>query len=149
MASVDVGPVKGNSFKLSTTLRSASTRVARSRCCWTSQMRLARYPTTIWQQISTTTVCEKLSEQPHTGSDPGREKSSSAAVTSGVPQGSVFAPILFLCYIDDLPNQVSSTWHLFADNCLLYRNINTTHDADTLQDDRQAASTGRGLADGT
>ena len=78
---------------------------------------------------------EKLSEQSHTGSIPGREKSSPAPVTSGVPQGSVLAPILFLCYINDLPNQVSSTVRLFADDCLLYRNINTTHDAETLQED--------------
>ena len=77
----------------------------------------------------------KLSEQSHTGSNPGREKSSPAPVTSGVPQESVPAPILFLCYINDLPNQVSSTVRLFADDCLLYRNINTTHDAETLQED--------------
>ena len=63
------------------------------------------------------------------------KKSSPAPVTSGVPQGSVLAPILFLCYINDLPNQVSSTVRLFADDCLLYRNINTTHDAETLQED--------------
>ena len=63
------------------------------------------------------------------------KKSSPAPLTSGVLQGSVFAPILFLCYINDLPNQVSSTVRLFADDCLLYRNINTTHDAETLQED--------------
>ena len=63
------------------------------------------------------------------------KKSSSAPMTSGVPHGSVLAPILFLCYINDLPNQVSSTVRFFADDCLLYRNINTTHDAETLQED--------------
>ena len=63
------------------------------------------------------------------------KKSSPTPVTSGVPQGSVLAPILFLCYINDLPNQVSSTVRLFADDCLLYRSINTTHDAETLQED--------------
>ena len=61
------------------------------------------------------------------------KKSSPAPVTSGVPQGSAFAPILFVCYINDLPNQVSSTVRHFADDCLLYRNINTTYDAKTLQ----------------
>lgn len=63
------------------------------------------------------------------------KRSSSAAVTSGVPQGSVLGPILFLCYINDLPDQVSSTVRLFADDCLLYRNINSRDDADKLQDD--------------
>jgi hypothetical protein len=63
------------------------------------------------------------------------KKSSPVPITSGVPQGSVFAPILFLCNINDLPNQVSSTIRLFADDWLLCRNINTTHDAETLQED--------------
>ena len=42
---------------------------------------------------------------------------------------------MYLCYINDLPNQVSSNVRLFADDCLIYRYINTTHDADTLQED--------------
>ena len=82
---------------------------------------------------------EQFSEQPHTRSDPGREKSSSSSVTSRVPQGSVLATILFLCYINNLQNHVFSTdahccLHS-ADDCLIYRNINTTHDADILHDD--------------
>ena len=63
------------------------------------------------------------------------KKSSPVPMTSGVPQGSVLAPILFLCCINDLPNQVSSTVRLFADDFLLYHNINTAHDAETLQED--------------
>ncbi|KAI0221088.1 hypothetical protein LSAT2_027493 [Lamellibrachia satsuma] len=52
-----------------------------------------------------------------------------------IDAGTVLGPILFLCYINDLPDQISSTARLFADDCLLYRNINATADADTLQDD--------------
>ena len=51
------------------------------------------------------------------------------------PQGTVLGPILLLCYINDLLDQVSSTARLFADDCLLYRNINAKADADKLQDD--------------
>ena len=58
--------------------------------------------------------------------------SSPAPVTSGVPQGSVLAPILFLKR-STKPGFLNCT--TFADDCLLYRNINTTHAAETLQED--------------
>ena len=48
------------------------------------------------------------------------KKSSPAAVTSGVPHGTVLWPLLFLVYINDLPSRDSSSVGLFADDCLLY-----------------------------
>ena len=51
-----------------------------------------------------------------------------AHVGSGLPQGTVLGPILFLCYINDLTSSVSSDVRLFADDCLLYQPIRTKAD---------------------
>ena len=52
-------------------------------------------------------------------------------VLSGVPQGSV----LFLVFINDLPDNIRSSVRLFADDCVVYRNIYSPSDCLILQDD--------------
>lgn len=63
------------------------------------------------------------------------EHSNPARVTSGVPQGTVLAPLLFLCYINDLPNNIVSTIRLYADDVLIYTSINSEEDYQKLQQD--------------
>ena len=61
--------------------------------------------------------------------------SDSVEVESGVPQGTVMGPLLFLLFINDLPQQVTSEARLFADDCLLYRAVRTPEDHYALQRD--------------
>ena len=63
------------------------------------------------------------------------EASEEAVVESGVPQGTVLGPLLFLCHLNDLPDSVNSTVRLFADDCLLYKEINSETDQEELQND--------------
>ena len=60
------------------------------------------------------------------------EESSEAAVTSGVPQGSVLGPAMFLFYINDLPDNLHSIVRLFANDTIVY---NTANNHQVLQDD--------------
>ena len=63
------------------------------------------------------------------------QASDPVPVLSGVTQGSFLVPILFLIFINDLTDKIKSTVHLFADDCVLYRNIHSLQDCLILQDD--------------
>ena len=56
------------------------------------------------------------------------QASSSCVVTSGVPQGSVQGPTLFLRCINDLPGTVACNTSSYADDTLLYQEVNTKQD---------------------
>ena len=66
------------------------------------------------------------------------ESSESAPVSSGVPQGSVRGPILFLVYINDMPECVGAQTRLFADDSIIYRSVKTEEDCQKLQQDLEA-----------
>ena len=61
--------------------------------------------------------------------------SDTAMVTSGVSQGTVLGPTLFLIYINDIADDITSNIRLFADDCVLYRTINNPKDNTALQED--------------
>ncbi len=54
-------------------------------------------------------------------------------VTSGIPQGSVLGPLLFIFYINDLPDDITSDIYIFADDTKLFNRINHPSDALDLQ----------------
>ena len=56
-------------------------------------------------------------------------------VTSGVPQGSVIGPVLFLLYINDIKLNIKSTMRLFADDSVIYPRIDSPSDTHILQED--------------
>ena len=65
--------------------------------------------------------------------------SSWTAVVSGVPQGTVLGPILFLIYINDITRNVESQSKLFADDMKVYKALRNVHeDTQILQDDLNA-----------
>ena len=68
------------------------------------------------------------------------EHSSNIRVASGVPQGTVLGPLLFLLFINDLPSAVKSQVRLFAEDCLIYQPIRKPEDQIALDQDLASLS---------
>ena len=55
-------------------------------------------------------------------------------VLSGIPQGSILGPIVFIIYINGLPGVLGSVCKLFADDCKLYSSIAAEADQKEIQE---------------
>jgi len=53
--------------------------------------------------------------------------------SSGVPQGSVLGPLLFLLFVNDLPDWVKTNIRMFADDTKIWTKISGINDAAALQ----------------
>lgn len=62
-------------------------------------------------------------------------KSEWAEVTSGVPQGSVIGPLMFVIYVNDMPGIVEGYLKLFADDAKLFRRVTNRNEQESMQRD--------------
>jgi hypothetical protein len=65
----------------------------------------------------------------------GDQISEEVRITSGVTQGSILGPLLFLAHVNDIWRNIESTIQLFADDCIIYRKIMNDSDTEMLQID--------------
>ena len=62
-------------------------------------------------------------------------KSEWAPVRSGMPQGSVLRPVLFIIYVNDPPDGIHSSIQMFADDTKVFKKITCSSDCEELQRD--------------
>jgi hypothetical protein len=65
----------------------------------------------------------------------GGQLSKEVRISSGVPQGSVLGPLLFLAYVNEVWMNTDLSIKLFADDCIIYRKIVNNTDVERLQKD--------------
>lgn len=68
------------------------------------------------------------------------DRSGLVPVTSGVPQGSVLGPLLFLLFINDMVRDISANVSMFADDCVIFSRISCRKDQDALNSALNAIS---------
>ena len=69
------------------------------------------------------------------------KSSSWENMKSGIPQGTVLGPILFVIFVNDLTDDLTSMTKLFSDDTKVYREVNNREDASSLQKDAETLTT--------